>query len=109
MKVLLDECVPRTLKRVIVSHGHDCTTAQEAGWAGKKNGELLDLAEQEFDVLVTVDSNIPYQQALAGRKLSLFVLEAKSNRLEDLVPLFSSCIAELDRVELGKVTVITSK
>jgi predicted nuclease of predicted toxin-antitoxin system len=58
MKGLIDECAPRALKHALAPHGHDCLTVQEAGWAGKVNGELLQLAEAEFDVLVTVDTNL---------------------------------------------------
>src|SRR5258708_495659 len=68
MRVLIDECAPRALKRLLVDRGHDCSTVQEAGWSGKHNGELLNLAETAFDVLVTVDPNLRYQQNLAGRK-----------------------------------------
>lgn len=54
MKVLLDECVPRKFKDSLT--GHECRTVPEAGWAGKKNGELLSLAEQaDFEVFLTVD------------------------------------------------------
>jgi hypothetical protein len=56
MKILIDECSPKALKRHLADHGHECLTVQEAGWAGKKNGELLDLAEPRFDVLVTLDT-----------------------------------------------------
>jgi predicted nuclease of predicted toxin-antitoxin system len=64
VKVLLDECAPRALKRVMESNRHTCVTVQDAGWAGKKNGELPDLAEREFDVFVTIDSRLRYQQSL---------------------------------------------
>jgi len=53
MKVLVDECLPRALKRHLV--GHECRTVQEMGWSGKKNDVLLSLAEPEFDVLITID------------------------------------------------------
>jgi len=67
MKVLIDECAPKALKRVLADRGHECRTVQEAGWAGKKNGDLVNLAETGFDVLLTVDTNLRYQQNLAGR------------------------------------------
>jgi len=81
MKVLIDECAPRALKYTLAVHGHECLTVQEAGWSGKENGELLALAEAEFDVLVTVDTNLRYQQNLAGRKIAIVILRAQSNRL----------------------------
>src|SRR5277367_938988 len=69
MKVLLDECVPRRFKRSLV--GHDCQTVPEAGFAGKKNGELRSLAEASgFEVFLTVDHGIPYQQNLGGRRIA---------------------------------------
>ena len=58
MKLLIDECLPRTLKRLLGDH--ECRTVQEMGWSGKKNGVLLSLAELEFDVLVTVDQGMEY-------------------------------------------------
>lgn len=74
MKVLLDECAPKALKKFLADHGHQCRTVQEAGWAGKRNGELLALAEATIDVLVTVDTNLRYQQNLAGLKIAIVVL-----------------------------------
>ena len=62
MRVLLDECVPRALREQLP--GHDVKTVVEAGWAGVKNGELLRLAAQRFDVVLTVDRNLEYQQNL---------------------------------------------
>src|SRR6267154_1351393 len=62
MKLLIDECLPRTLKRLLGDH--ECRTVQEMGWSGKKNGVLLSLAELEFDVLVTVDQGMEYEQTL---------------------------------------------
>ena len=82
MNLLIDECLPRTLKRHLV--GHECRTVQEMGWSGKKNNVLLSLAEPEFDVLVTIDQGMEYQQNLANRKIALLVLGARSNQIEDL-------------------------
>ena len=65
MKVLLDECVDWRLSRDIV--GHDVKTARQMGWAAIKNGELLALASTEFDVFVTVDRSLFFQQDLASR------------------------------------------
>ena len=58
MKVLIDECSPRELKNHLINHGHECSTVQEVGWAGKQNGELLTLAASSFEVLITVDTNL---------------------------------------------------
>ena len=101
MKVLLDECVPRALKAVLSAHGHECMTVQDAGWSGKQNGELLDLAESQFDVLVTLDTNLRYQQSLAKRKIAIVVLRARSNRLEHLAPLFPACVKAIETARPG--------
>jgi len=103
MKVLIDECAPRALKRDLTAHGHDCLTVQEAGWSGKENGELLALAEPEFDVLVTLDTNLSYQQNLAGRKIAIVILYARSNRLDNLSPLFPACAEALEKIKPGEI------
>jgi predicted nuclease of predicted toxin-antitoxin system len=58
MKLLLDECVPRKIKYLLAAEGMFCETVRDAGWSGKENGELLSLAEQQYEVLVTIDRNI---------------------------------------------------
>ena len=72
MNVLLDECVPWPMHKLLPAHV--CTTAQRSGWGGIKNGDLLRLAEGKFDLFITSDQNIRYQQNLAGRKIALVVL-----------------------------------
>jgi hypothetical protein len=67
MRILLDECVPKPIKGSFLAAGHECSTVPEAGLAGKPNGELLKLAAQSFDVFVTLDKGIPFQQNLAAR------------------------------------------
>jgi hypothetical protein len=62
MRLLIDECLPRALKRLLAEH--TCRTVQEMGWAGKKNGLLLSLADREFEVLITMDQGFEYQQKL---------------------------------------------
>jgi predicted nuclease of predicted toxin-antitoxin system len=74
MKVLIDECVPKVLKVELAASGFDCTTVQEAGWSGKENGELLALADASFDVVVTIDRNLRYQQNLTGRRIALLIV-----------------------------------
>ena len=66
MKILLDECVPSPLRKIL--GGHDWRTAQQMGWKNIRNGELLNLAEGEFDVFITADQGVRYQQNLTGRK-----------------------------------------
>jgi predicted nuclease of predicted toxin-antitoxin system len=103
MRVLIDECAPRALKHLLAKHGHSCLTVQEVGWFGKQNGELLALAEIEFDVLVTIDTNLQYQQSLTGRRIAIVILRARSNRLEDLSQHFSACVQALETIEPGDV------
>ena len=86
MKVLLDECVPRKLKYSLPDH--ECRTVPESGLVGKKNGALLGLAESAgFEIFVTMDKGLEYEQNLAGRSIAIMILRAKSNRLADLLPL----------------------
>jgi predicted nuclease of predicted toxin-antitoxin system len=85
VRVLLDEMLDRRLKRLL-PEGVEAVTVRERGWDSKKNGELLALAEKEFDVLLTTDRGIPYQQDLLRFDLEVVVLTARSNRLSDLEP-----------------------
>ena len=84
-RVLLDECLPKKLKRQFV----ECSisTVPEMGWAGKKNGELMRVAHSEFDVFVTADQNLRYQQNLAYAEIGVLVLIANDTRIETLTPL----------------------
>ncbi|MDT7604293.1 MAG: hypothetical protein QOF61_2290, partial [Acidobacteriota bacterium] len=78
MRVLLDECVPRKLRRELPEH--EVLTVTERGWSGVKNGKLLALAESEFDVFLTVDQNLKFQQNLQAFSISIILLIAKNNR-----------------------------
>jgi hypothetical protein len=108
MNVLLDECAPRALKRYLASSGHMCSTVQEQGWSGIRNGELLGLAEGQFEVFVTVDANLRYQQNLAGRNIAVIVIRSTSNRLEYLRPHFAACLSALWAIRSGQVIQIGS-
>jgi hypothetical protein len=100
MKVLLDECIPRKLKNVLLDH--ECRTVPEVGLAGMKNGELLSLAEQRgFEVFVTMDHGIEYEQNLKGRNIAIIIIGAKSNQLADLLPHVPACLAELRSTRPG--------
>ena len=89
MHILLDECVPRPLRRELP--GHEVRTVTEMGWAGKTNGELLALiVEAGFAVLITVDQNLRYQQNLRNAGIAILVIVARSNRLRDLLPVMES-------------------
>ncbi len=99
MRILLDECVDWRLSRAIV--GHDVATASEMGWSAVKNGELLALAASHFDVFVTVDRNLPFQQNLRAFSIRIIVLAAKTNRLADLLPLVPKLLAAIESVPPG--------
>ena len=78
MKILLDESVPQKL-RLIIEGGHTVVTAWYQGWSGLKNGALLNAAEQEgFDLFITADQELSYQQNLTGRKMALVVLSTNN-------------------------------
>ena len=102
MRVLLDECVDRRFAEQIL--GHDVKTAPEAGWAALKNGELLGRAEHEFDVLITVDRNLPFRQALSRFSLAVIVLRARSNRVADLRAQIPQLLGILPTATSGEVT-----
>jgi hypothetical protein len=104
VRVLLDECLPRRLKRELV--GHDTKTAPEMGWASKRNGELLALATGQFDVFLTADRNLSYQQDVSSFDIAIVVLVARSNRFEDLRPLASRILEVLAVAERGAVTLV---
>jgi hypothetical protein len=99
VKVFLDECVDWRLARDIV--GHDVKTARQMGWTTVKNGALLTLASQHFDVFVTVDRNLSFQQNLDRFSIAVVVLRAKTNRLADLRPLVSSLLAAIESAVPG--------
>ena len=101
MRILFDHCVPKSLFRQFP--GHEIKTAYQMGWEALKNGKLLDAAEIEFDVLLTVDQNMPHQQHIEGRSLALVVLIAHDNRVITLLPLMPGLIALLLVIEPGKV------
>ena len=102
MRILIDECVDQRLRLLFV--GHDCQTAAYAEVAGLKNGELLTAAEAAgFQVIVTTDQEIPYQQNLTARQISIIVLCAPTNRLVDLKPLIPEAIQALSSIKAGVI------
>ncbi len=101
-RILLDECLPRNFKRYFAEH--ECVTVSELGLAGRKNGELLSLAEADgFQVFVTIDRGIAYQQNLSGRTIAVILIRAKSNRLADLIPHAADVLAQVATIEPGHV------
>ena len=103
MKLLLDECLPRKLKFIFASHGHECVTAQEAGFRGKENGELLAQAEGHFDVFITIDKNIRYQQNISGRNIAILIIRAPSNDIIDIQPRVPDCLLALPSIKPGEI------
>ena len=101
MRVLLDESLPRPLGRLLV--GHTVRTVGQAGWASFKNGVLLRLAATAFDVLITSDQNLEFQQNLDTLPVAVLVIVADSNRLESLEPLVPNVLAALDALEPKKL------
>ena len=107
MRILLDECIPRKFKNSLP--GHECQTVPEAGFAGTKNGALLKLAgAQGFEVFVTVDKGIPYEQNLTKQGIAILILRARSNRLADLLPCAPNCLMRLRSLQWGQVVLIES-
>ena len=102
MKVLLDECLPRKLKYALPEH--ECQTTPEAGFANKKNGVLLSLAETAgFDLFLTMDKGIEYQQNLTGRTIAIVAVRAKSNRFRDILPKMPECRSMLQAIKPGQI------
>jgi len=102
MRILLDGQLPRQLAPHLT--GHDTRTTQQQGWAGLTNGVLLKRAAAAgFDVFQTSDQNIAFQQNLKNSELFVVVLVARTNRLEDLLPLIPSVLSALEVCAPGKL------
>jgi hypothetical protein len=97
VKILIDESLPRYVQTML--QGHTVSTVQAMGWGGMKNGPLLAQAEAQFDVFVTGDKNLRYQQNLQGRRLAIIVFP--SNRLEIVKTLGPALTAALAQVTSG--------
>jgi hypothetical protein len=107
MRILLDECVPRPLGRALT--GHDVRTIRDSGWAGKKNGELLALMTANgFEVLLTVDRSLRYQQNLTAARIAVVILVASSNRLSDLLPVVPAVMLALTTIQPGDAVEVTA-
>jgi len=100
VKLLLDECIDRRFADEL--REHDVKTVPQMGWATIKNGELLKLAEVTFDVFITVDRNLSFQQNLPDFNIAVLVLHAPSNRLADLKPLAPKILSLLPTLTKGK-------
>lgn len=107
MKVFLDECVDWRLSRDLAPP-HEVKTARQMGWTSIKNGELLELAAAQFDVFVTVDRNLSFQQKVSGLRMAVIVLCASSNRLAQLRPLVPELLMAIDAAVHGTATPVGS-
>lgn len=99
--MLLDECVTRYVKRDLSPH--DVETVEEAGLKGLKNGALLCTAAGVYDVLITVDRNIPYQQNIAALPTAVLILAGKQNAYQYLKPLMPRALQALTTIKPGEV------
>ena len=99
--MLLDECVPKRLKREFSDY--EISTVDEAGFKGLKNGNLIRAADGKYDVLITVDKNMRYQQNISKLPLAIIVLSSFSNRFESLMPLVPKALESLKNIKIGEI------
>jgi hypothetical protein len=107
VNLLLDECVPNRLRYSL--SGHNVKSASEMGWTGLKNGALLAKVENSFDVFITVDRNLSFQQNIPKLRIAVLLLRAQSNELSALQPLVPKMLSALPTLKPGTVTVIESE
>ena len=100
MRVLIDNCVPWRLGNAIAAH--DVASVVKLGWAGLGDGQFLDAMVGRFDVLVTVDKSLRFQQRLVGRPVSVVLLRAKSNTLREMLPLVPALLEALNTIAPGQ-------
>lgn len=105
MKILLDECIPVRLKKHL--SGFEVCTVTEMGWTSLKDGKLMKIAiEAGFDIMLTVDKNLQYQQNLQEYDISIVVFDVLFNRLQNFVPLIPQFIKLESKLEKRKAYVI---
>lgn len=108
MRILLDEnLLSKKLKQPLTHAGHSVQNVEDMGWRGQKDRDLLEMAAAHpFDVFITADKNLPYQQNLQGYAMRILVLNAVSTRPATLIPLIEKVSSQLDFIESGTVTFI---
>lgn len=108
IKILLDECLPKKLKYRIEELDPDffVNTVPEMGWAGTKDGALLTKAEKDFDVFITSDRNLSFQQSIGDAEIQLLLLAAPTNIYEDFLPLVKQLKSVIKNYEPGQFTKI---
>jgi hypothetical protein len=104
MKIVLDACVPDPFRHEII--GHDVVTLHYLGLSRLEDAALLDAIEGKFDVMITCDRSIPWQNRFAGRTIAIAILCAQSNKLNELVRLIPSLQRELKHIKSGEVVEI---
>lgn len=107
MRVIVDECLPNRLCKALT--GHDAILVQKAGYSGLKDGALLDRIDGTFDVFLTIDGNLTYQQNLTDRRIAVVVLRAATNTFEDVEPLVNSILEVLQTTKAGDVIYVGRK
>ena len=105
MKILLDECVTKKLKRHLPEF--EVKTVVEMNWSGLKNGSLMKVAvEENFDVLLTIDKNLEFQQNIKKYQLTIVVLDVQKSKIEILLELLPKFKAKISEFEKGKIYLI---
>ena len=105
MKVLLDECVPKRLKSYLTDL--EVYTVPQMRWSGVKNGNLISLCVQNhFDVLLTIDKNMMYQQNMENSPITIVVLNSMTSKLEELIQFLPSFLNQIYQFEKNKVYLI---
>jgi hypothetical protein len=104
MRILLDECVPWPMHKLL--GGHSCSTVQDQGWGGIKNGDLLERSEGEFDLFITSDQNIRYQQNLTGRGIAILELSTNDiSRIQAASALIDEALATIRPDEFKQLNI----
>ena len=104
MRILLDECVPWPMHKLL--SGHACSTVQDLGWGGIKNGDLLQRAEGEFDLFITSDQNLRYQQNLTGRRIAILELSTNDiRRIQAASSLIEEALEKIQPNEFRQLTI----
>lgn len=105
MRILIDECLDWRLGRALPRH--DCVSVQKMDWSGIKNGKLLALAQEEFDVFLTADRNLSFQQNTTKFQIAVVVLVAGSTQLHKTMPLMSKVLTLLPELIPGQVAIVS--
>ena len=105
MRILIDECLDWRLRRALPEH--NCVSVHQMGWKGLTNGTLLEKAQREFDILLTGDTNLTFQQNTTAFRIAVVVLEAQSTRLVDtiqLMPLVNDALRTIQPRQVVRIS-----